>query len=171
MRITKDTILGIATLALVFGGFQYCAVKAKERQWFFFRGDKDYIMFADILNKEDGYGHLLTVDQDSKVRDMELDVTWTCAPPKISFPEGWTVESDLNQLERASPPRDWQEPHAPKNAMEQQFLQLACQNTGSSQVFKLQAKQVPAVLARKAFKLVEDGMAPHLALQMAARGK
>lgn len=171
MRIAKSWVLSLFTIVVILGGFEHWATKAKERQWYWLRGDADHMIFADLLHKQDGNGHLLTVERNQRYRDEELDVNWSCSPPMISFPVGWTVERDLVQINRVPPPRDWQVAHTPKNPMERAFLELACKNKAQPPVFRLNVGHVPADVAKRTFDLMEGGTAPYVALRKAAEGK
>ena len=161
----------LALIAMIFAGFQYWAVTAKKREWYWLRGGNDYMMFADIFNKGDGKGHLLTVDKGSNGIDIEIKVVFSCKPAKISFPGGWKVKGDLTQVERFPMPSEWRVIHAPKPGMESEFMLLACQNMIKRPAFRLNTGSVPADLAAEAFSLVEAGVPPNKALAQASDDK
>jgi hypothetical protein len=164
-----DGFFVVALAVLVLSGFQYWAVKAKEREWWWFNRGADHMAFADLHSKSSGSGHLLVVERKPQQWPaVEHKIEWQCSSQQIRWGDGWSVADDLQQQDRVGVPISWRAFHPAANPMERDFLFVAC-NSAPKQfpIFKLE-KVSPFVLARKAFDYVARGEPRYRALIRAA---
>jgi hypothetical protein len=167
MKQKLQGLLFLVVIVGVFAAFQFWAVKAREREWWWFNGGPDHMAFADLKKSDKFTGHILLVERmPTDAPATEFDVKWSCAPQQIAWGDAWTRNQDFDQIDRSPAPRDLRKIHAAKDPMESQFLKLACSSTRQVPlVFKLRADRSPIELAQDAFKLVAGGVAPPAALR------
>lgn len=169
MKKAFSALLPILVIGAIFGAIQYWAVKVREREWWWFHGGRDHMAFADLMKANKRMGHLLIVERDEGAPAMEFEVEWQCNPKRFAWGDGWTKDSNLEQLDRVPVPRSDALLHVPKSPMEQRFVDLACAADHKlARTFRLAANRSPTTLTKEdAFSLVAKGISPPEALQRA----
>ena len=170
MKRKLQGLLGLLFIVGLFAGFQYWAVKSRERDWWWFNGGPDHMAFADLRSASDSKGHILIVERIvENAPQTEFNVTWKCNPRRISWGEAWTRDGDFNQLDRSPAPKTQALAHAPSNPMENEFLGLACASGHRApRTLRLSAQTSPLKFASYTFVLVAQGVPPPQALQQVA---
>ena len=169
-RVAESTLVLLALFA-IFGGMQYWAVTARARDWWWFSGGSNDMLFADMHDAGNGKGHILFVErrQENSPEMTEFKVFWRCFPKKISWGDAWTLTEDMEQRERQPAPSEKSEWHTPSESPEQDFLRLACSSTQErARLPVLHSKVAPFEMTRTAFELYAQGVQPHEALLRAA---
>ena len=169
MRGKLGGFVFLLLLVLVLALMQFWAVKARERDWWWFNGGSDHMAFAD-LEGDGRKGHILIVERvPEEAPSTEFNVTWSCKPQQIAWGTAWTRDEDFNQMDRSPAPKELKQLHAPGNPMELQFLTLACsEHRQTLQVIRLRENRSPYELTHDAFDMVANGISPPEALQRAA---
>ena len=172
MRDRLWQLMSLLAVFAVFGGMQYWAVKAREREWWWLGGGPNHMTFLDLSDASSSEGHFLLVErvpEDEMTGRFEYKFSWSCQKKVVKWGTMWEKDDKLEQVQRHPAQRDQARPHAPNDAMERDALALACSTPAErTKLHTIRVNRSPVRFAHDAFALVAQGVKPFDALMRAA---